>query len=73
MTRNDSDVISVVYTGPSGRRTFTKDDGFTTNLTFERGVPAEVSVKDAERLTEIGGFELAEGPRGSADKPDTEA
>ena len=73
MTRNDSDVISVVYTGPSGRRTFTKDDGFTTNLTFERGVPAEVSVKDAERLTEIGGFELAEGPRGSADNTDTEA
>lgn len=64
---------TVTYQGPSGRRTFTKDDGFTTNLTFERGVPAEVSVKDAERLTEIGGFELAEGPRGSADKPDTEA
>lgn len=64
---------TVTYQGPSGRRTFTKDDGFTTNLTFERGVPAEVSPKDAERLTEIGGFELAEGPRGSADKPDTEA
>ena len=64
---------TVTYKGPSGRRTFTKDDGFTTDLTFERGVPAEVSAKDAERLTEIGGFELAEGPRGSADKPDTEA
>jgi hypothetical protein len=64
---------TVTYQGPSGRRTFTKDDGFTTDLTFDRGVPAEVSVKDAERLTEIGGFELAEGPRGSADKPDTEA
>ena len=73
MTRNDSGVISVVYTGPSGRRTFTKDDGFTAPLTFERGVPAEVSIKDAERLTDIGGFELAEDPRGSADNTETEA
>lgn len=65
--------ITATYNGPSGRRTFTKDDGFTATLVFERGVPVEVSRKDADRLAETGEFELAEGPRGSADKPDTEA
>ena len=64
---------TVTYQGPSGRRTFTKDDGYTTDLTFERGVPAEVSIKDAERLTEIGGCELPGGARGSSEKTDTEA
>lgn len=62
------------YTGSAGRRILRESDGLSKDIDVRRGESVDVSKKDADRLLEIGGFELVDAgqdheaaPTGPAD------